>query len=182
MVQAALPGGLEAAGDLTDDAPGLFGGQRTQAQDRGQGLRVVHPLLDEVGVAVLGADVQDADQPAVLDPCGASGGIQDAGAVRVLGVDDGQIDVASERGVVGGPALDVAPLPEAPAQRVATSEDRSWAYALHPRSLSAAHLVLVRVPILGCAQRPGRTRRTRSRTGETRSSISRTRSLRAKRT
>src|SRR5476649_891385 len=148
MVQAPLARGLEPARDLAHDAAGLFGGQRTPGEEGGQGQCTLHPFLNEVGLAVLAADIQDADEPGVLDPGGSPSGVQDAGPVGVLGINDGQSDCACQCRVVGGPALDIASLGEAAAQEVATSEDRSWAYPLHPGSFICPHQQSVPYPYL----------------------------------
>jgi len=139
MVKAAHACGFQAFGRLTGDAAGLFRGQWPLEQDRGQRLRIVHCLFDDERVVVLGPDIEDAYQSGVLNSCGPPGGVQDAGAVGVFGVDDGERDGASECGVMSGPALEVKILRQAAAQGITTPEDRSWAYALHPCSCLCPH-------------------------------------------
>jgi hypothetical protein len=110
MVKATLTGGRETSRRLTCDPTRFFDGQRALQQEGSQGLGLARRLLHDEGGVVLRPDVQDADQPGVLDSSGSPCGVQHAGTVGVFGADDGEGDLALECGVVGGPLLEVLTL------------------------------------------------------------------------
>ena len=122
VVQPALAGLLQGARGLTGDPAGLLGRQRALLQQRGEGLGRGQGLLDDPGDTARSAHVEDAREPGVLDAGGTTGGVEDRGGVRVVAVEDRDGHVALERGVVGGPVLEVAAVGESGAQRIATPE------------------------------------------------------------
>ncbi len=76
MVEATRAGALQGRGGLADDPAGLLGRQPAVGEHRGDRLRAVQRLLDDEGGALVTPDVEDPDQPRLVDPGRAPGGVQ----------------------------------------------------------------------------------------------------------
>ncbi|MFC5039836.1 hypothetical protein [Ornithinimicrobium kibberense] len=113
VVQPAASRRLQPGGGLADDAAGLLGGQRRLGDERGQRLGLAQALLDDPGEAVPAADVEDADQPGVVDGGDPAGAVE--GRLGGVGVPptrrqhrDG--DQPAQRDVPGRPVVQRAAL------------------------------------------------------------------------
>ncbi len=106
---AVLVRGGEAAGDLLGVLDGLAERQRAGGEHLAE-RAALEELGDEVGGAVVGADVEEGEDVGVVEGAGEAGLLLEAaeavGVLAVLGGEDLDGDVAVEAGVAG--AVDLA--------------------------------------------------------------------------
>ena len=131
VVHAALAGGLQGGRDLTGDAAHLVAGHPAVGDQLGEGAGLAEVLLDDVGDALVAADVEDADEDPVGDRGGAAGAVEQGGRAVVVAGDAQQRHGAPEGGVVGRPAFGVVQLLEPSANGVTATEDGAGTYTPH---------------------------------------------------
>ncbi len=131
VVHTALPGRLEGGRHLTGDAAHLVAGHAAVADQLGERAGLAEVLLDDVGDAVVGADVEDAHERRVRDRGGPARGIEQGRGAVVVGGDAEQRDAAPEGDVVGRPALGAVQLLEPPANGVTVTEDGAGTHTPH---------------------------------------------------
>ncbi len=139
VVQAAGPGALQGGGRLADDAAGLLGGQAAVGQDRGDRAGAVERLLDDERRGVVAADVEDANQPRLVHPGGAPGGVEGRGGDGTVGVEAQQDHLAVQRLVRSHPPFVAGVLRDPSLDEVPPAEQRAWSDALHTSPAAVRH-------------------------------------------
>ena len=133
MVQAPVARLVEGARTLAGETAHLLGREAPRLQQVRQRHRAGERLLDDEGDPLVGADVEHAHEPRVLDARGTTGGVERGGSHGGRGPEADEGDLALEREVVGTPALVGGGLRRAEGDGIPPPEKRSGSDPLHVR-------------------------------------------------
>ena len=133
MVQAAVARLVEGARALAGEPAHLVGREAARLQQVRQRHRAGERLLDDEGDALVGADVEHAHKPWVLDAGGTAGGVERSSSHGRRGPEADEGDLTLEREVVGAPALVGGGLRRAEGDGIPPPEKRSGSDPLHVR-------------------------------------------------